>query len=112
MQFPSDENGDVLRSMFESGMDLTAAYDIDFEHIFPDLQSAERMCERTAPLGHHPELRELNEPDYTRQGFYYEVRVCVRIVPTHADITRLEQELGHLAESCGGQADGWGVLQD
>ena len=34
MDFPSDENGDVLRRMYESGMDLSMSYDIDFYHFF------------------------------------------------------------------------------
>ncbi len=34
----------------------------------------------------------------------------IRMTPTHAGVTRVERELAGLADSCGGCADGWGVL--
>ena len=103
-RFPDDVNGRVLAGMQASGTDMAAEYDIDFEHVFPDLQAAEAFGRMVA--GRRNELSEYDGA----AGYYWQVRVVVRMVPSHAGITRIERELGAAAASCGGQADGWGVL--
>jgi hypothetical protein len=104
--FPDDANGRVLAGMRASGADMTARYDIDFEHVFPDLHAAEAFERTVAGRG-----RRLERSEYTGAGgHFWQVRVVVRMVPTHAGVTRMEREFGAAAESCGGRADGWGVL--
>jgi hypothetical protein len=104
--YPDDANGRVLRGMAASGADMAAQYAIDFEHLFPDLRAAEAFERAAAAPGRRVERSEYDG----RGGYYWQVRVVVRMAPTHAGITRVERELGGLADSCGGCADGWGVL--
>lgn len=106
MEFPNDANGDVLRSIFESGMDLSVPHDIDFVHLFAQETKAVVMRDRVRQMGLQADV----EPNDTVGGF--DVRVVVRIVPTHANITRTELQLAAIATESGGQADGWGVLQE
>jgi hypothetical protein len=106
MEFPSDTNGDVLRRMFNSGMDLSLQFDIDFWHLFEAEDLATLMLDRVRAQGLIGEVSR-NE---VVGGF--DVRVIVRMVPTHEGITDIELELQAVAEECGGIADGWGVLQE
>ena len=87
--YPDDVNGRVLRGMATAGSNMEARYDIDFEHIFPDLGSCEEFARRIARLGQRVETAEYDG----RNGVYWEARVIVRMVPTHAEITRVEREL-------------------
>ena len=73
--------------------------------MFPSLRAAEEF-ERAAGGSYRAERHEFND----RGGYSWQVRVVVRMTPTYAGVTRLERELAALADSCGGRADGWGVL--
>ena len=44
MTFPDDDNGDVLRRMFEGGDSLKQARDIDFAHRFVHGRAAETFA--------------------------------------------------------------------
>jgi Regulator of ribonuclease activity B len=122
MSFPHDANGAVLQSMVDAGMDLTQEYEIEFCHIFPDEESALKMDQRMSEMNidcdlyNNAELMEDFEEDEfgevdesLAEGF--DVVCLVTMVPTHEEITRIEQELGEIARECGGEADGWGVMQ-
>jgi hypothetical protein len=103
--YPDDANGRCLRSMEASGADMSAQYEVDFEHVFPDRAAAERFARLTKKHG----KVELSEYDGD-SSFYWQVRVVVALIPTYADISRVEQELDAIAGSCNGRADGWGIL--
>jgi hypothetical protein len=85
---------------------MTVSYDIDFEHVFPDLRAAESFVRQATQKGRRIELSENDGAN----GYWWQVRVIVRMVPTHAGISGTEQELGALADATGGQPDGWGIL--
>jgi|GEM_PF-1698995 len=103
--FPDDENGAALSHMAEHGVDLSAAHELDFEHVFPDEPSARRFVKEARELVrdssvHGPEDAEDDE---------WEVQCRVRLVPTHEAIGELEAKLERVAEACGGYSDGWGL---
>lgn len=105
MKFPDDENGDVLRRMQEGGDDLSKPRMIDFCFAFP---------QRGQALGF---AALVDEREFEVCISYYEERemwqAIVRrmMIPTHAAITRLEQQMTKRAEQVGGEPDGWGCLQ-
>lgn len=105
-EFPGDANRRVLAGMRASGVDMAAWHGVDFEHVFPDLSAAETFARTAAGRGRRVEVLEYDGSG----GYYWQVRVTVRMVPTYAGVNRIERELAAAAESCGGQADGWGVL--
>jgi Regulator of ribonuclease activity B len=122
MKFPNDANGAVLQSMVDAGMDLTQEYEIEFCHLFPDEESALAMERRmqkmkiNCDLYNNAELMEDAEEDEfgeidesLAEGF--DVICLVNMVPTHAEVTQMEQKLGDIARECGGEPDGWGVMQ-
>jgi hypothetical protein len=100
---PDDENGQVLKRMLEDGDDLSRERGIEYYHVFADDDRARAFAEAAAAL---PDLA-VDPPQSDDEGVW---QVCVVrvMVPAHAAITALERELGELAESHGGFADGWG----
>jgi hypothetical protein len=122
MRFPNDANGAVLQSMVDAGMDLTQEHEIEFCHLFPDEDSALEMERRMSDMNidvdlyNNAELMEGAEADEFGEidesmGEGFDVICLVTMVPTHAEITRMELELGEIARECGGEPDGWGVMQ-
>ncbi len=110
-RFPSDENGQVLRHMATQGINLTLPRTIDFEHRFPDEASARQF--HAAAQGMVDEARLFPpDPEDEEGDAGWEVQCRQRMVPTHASITRVETRLGALAETFGGQSDGWGTLRN
>ena len=123
MPFPNDANGAVLQSMIDAGMDLTQEHEIEFCHLFPDEESAlameQRMSDMNIDVDIYNNAELLEEADDEDEfgdmddsiGEGFDVICLVTMVPTHEEITRLELELGDIARECGGEPDGWGVMQ-
>jgi hypothetical protein len=109
VQFPDDENGDVLRRMAASGFDFGRVHPVDFFAIFPARANAESVARQlieadrsagalaSVTTGAHPRGTEL--------------RVSRKMLISHAGITAYEQQLGETAVAQGGAVDGWGVEQ-
>lgn len=104
-QFPNDENGGVLRRMFDSGDDLSQPRFIDFCFLFPQRRQVLTFVERVDEW----DLELCISYDDDRK--MWEVIVKRYMVPTHEHITALELSLTHRAECAGGEADGWGCMQ-
>jgi regulator of RNase E activity RraB len=100
---PDDENGEVLKRMIEDGDDLTLERPVEFFHVFADEEQANAFA---SAAGEMP-LVAVEAPEVDEEDVW---QVCViRVMaPQHAAITKLESELGALAETCSGYADGWG----
>ena len=102
--FPDDENGDVLRCMYDDGDDMSQPRIIDFCFAFPERKQALAFAEI------------VDDRDVEVCISYYEERemwqaIAKRhMIPTHQDITALELSLAAHAQSVGGEADGWGCI--
>ena len=104
-QFPHDENGDVLRRMYEAGDDLTKPRMIEFCFAFPERREALAFAKII-------DDRELEVCiSYYKQREMWQAIVKRHMLPTHQDITTTESRLAAQAESVGGEADGWGCMQ-
>ena len=90
--------------MAAEGVDLLSPRVVDFEHCFPDEDSARRF--REAALS-QVTVAELIPPDED-YGSGWEVQCRQRMVPTHAAISETELRLAAIAERFGGHSDGWG----
>ena len=103
--FPNDENGRVLRQMYDGGDDLTKSRLVDFCFVFPDREQALAF------------IRDVDDKEvetclsWYRAKSSWQVIVKRRMVPNHTDITALEVNLTLKAKKVGGQADGWGCMQ-
>lgn len=113
---PDDENAEVLRQMIESGDDLSLPRDIDFYFLFSSFAQAEAFATEAAALddvevGLAAPAEDPETEDSETEDPEIEVRVVRHMVPTHAGITVFESELWVMAQSHGGEADGWGCEQ-
>lgn len=105
--FPNDSNGEVLRQMYEHGVDFSVPHVVEFALLFPDVESAGRCARAIDALNTFDTA--LHEND-TAGGF--DVIARRQLMLDHAYISRVEQKLESLASEFGGRLDGWGVLTD
>ena len=105
LDFPRDENGDVLRQMDEAGDDLSLPRSIDFVHLFAGKEAAQCFSGQAREAGYDVSLYEPHEA--SGEGASWAVICSWDMLPTHGEITRVEQELAELAKSFGGRGDGW-----
>jgi len=106
MQFPDDENGDVLRRMQSSGDDLTKSRDIDFTVVFPDESSARQFAAAFGSERYYVPVRHSE----CVADLPWDVEVRCDMVPDHAAIGAFEERLEALAAPLGGRNDGWGCF--
>lgn len=106
MHYPDDGNGDMLKAMAESGMDLAQDMALDFYLVFPDKDKAEQALSALTQSQAEGEV-ELNFNDLEQ----WELIVSLTMLPEHAAITAKEKELDKFAKKFGGHNDGWGVMQ-
>jgi hypothetical protein len=103
--FPADDNGDILRHMYEDGDDLSQPRMMDFHLAFPErrqaLAFAEVVDERDLEICiSYDEEREL-----------WQTIVHRDMLPTYRDITALETRLASQAESAGGELEAWRCIK-
>jgi hypothetical protein len=108
LDFPDDENGDALRRMAARGADLNSPRIIDFEHRFPDAESAQAFHTAVSDTVLEAVVH-VPDPDV---GSDWQVQCRARMIPTHPAITETELRLAALARKFGGFPDGWGSLSN
>lgn len=108
MVFPNDVNGDVLKRMYDSGMDLSMPYNIDFYHFFEKKRNAILMYSYIKKNSMNIQV-EISENE-GKQG--WDVCCTLKLLPTHQNITNTELFYDELAKKFNGYGDGWGVLQE
>jgi hypothetical protein len=106
--FPNDDNGDVLWHLRSKGDTLTAARELDFTVILPSEDAAIEFAVTCLRSGFKVELQESEE--HHEDGLNWNVIVYTHAVPTHSDITALEQALGRRAAALGGRTSGWSSI--
>lgn len=107
MQFPDDDNGQMLAAMAEAGIDLTQTLEVDFFLVFDDQRDAESAMEALTQTELQGEL-ELN---FDEESTKWEVIVCLQMVPEYTALVAKETELNSFAQEFDGISDGWGVMQ-
>ncbi|WP_430392179.1 ribonuclease E inhibitor RraB [Dyella sp. 20L07] len=104
MNFPDDENGQVLRQMAAQGDDLSVPREIDFSVIFPSEDAALKFAVVLLQNGQKVSFSEYEEHD----ELPWQVEAHPFMVPTHENISGYEGVLASEAAPFGGQNDGWG----
>ncbi len=103
--FPNDENGQVLRQMYDGGDDITRSRIVDFCFIFTDRERALAF------------VRDVDDQNvetclsWYRGKAMWQVVVKHDMIPEHAKITAMELALISKADKVGGKADGWGCMR-
>lgn len=102
----ADENAEVLKGIAARGTDLSVPRLVDFAHVFFSEAEALRFKDAAKKAGHQVSVEK------DASGDLWDVIASSKIVPSVERLTRIEEELDGLARSFGGQADGWGFLED
>ena len=109
--FPDDEDGAVLASLAEAGVDLSKPIEVEFVVDAPDEASAGRIADAVRGAGHDCQVEYDDGEDLEDdEGPAWVVYVGMDMVPEHARIVALQRMLTQLAEPHGGACDGWGAL--
>jgi hypothetical protein len=111
MQFPDDDNGDVLRRMAASGFDFGRVRDVDFFAVFRVGEDATLVAKQLVEADRSENCLASVSTD-THESGETELKVVRKMLVTHDNITKFELLLGELCAKHGGAMDGWGVLQD
>ncbi|AOA57519.1 ribonuclease E inhibitor RraB [Acinetobacter larvae] len=105
LQFPADENGELLWQMYLDGNDLSEVHQIEFSLLFTDQKKLEQCA---LFLLHEEQKLAFFEDDV--QPELWVLTVFVDMVPDHEDITALEQWFIGIAAQHGAEYDGWGCV--
>jgi regulator of RNase E activity RraB len=83
---------------------MNAPMIIEFPVVFAAKAQAEKFAPLAASRGFRVQLWE-HEDDSD-----WDVICAIEIVPTHADVVRIQRELSEWAEPFDGNCEGWGTL--
>ncbi|MCG7564006.1 MULTISPECIES: ribonuclease E inhibitor RraB [Pseudoalteromonas] len=108
MQFPDDDNGQLLSEIAAAGVDLTQMHSIDFFILFEQKADAERFMSAISA----DELAPKTKLDTCPDTGVWEVVTSVTMVPDHQLLNQTEQYLESIANSHEGYGDGWGILAE
>ena len=115
--FPDDEDGAVLASLAEAGVDLSKPMEVEFVVDAPDEQAAAAVAAAVRDAGYdcqveYDEGEEDGEEGGGDEDFgpSWAVYVTMEMVADHARIVALQRTFTQLAEPHGGACDGWGAL--
>lgn len=102
MSWPIDADGDVFRSLQESGFDFSTVALIDFN---VDVPNADAMADAMdAAVDAYPDAAMREEDTY------FVVQLEARL--TYELVIETQKKLTALAAPFGGKCDSWGVLSD
>lgn len=102
-----EENAEILRKIAAGGTDLGVPRSVDFAHVFPDQASADSFARAAKQEGFATRVYAPEEADES-----WDVIAAVEIVPSCETVTGTEAHLHALAQERGGEADGWGFMED
>jgi hypothetical protein len=102
--FPEDENGDILFGIWKEGGDLSTPRPVDFSLIFLQKQQAEAFAQLLASR------KGKIEVSYFEEKRCWDLRFSPIMVPSWANITKMERWLGETVQEYEGENDGWGFL--
>ncbi|MFK7742757.1 MAG: ribonuclease E inhibitor RraB [Planctomycetota bacterium] len=117
--FPDDEDGAVLASLAESGIDLNRPLEVEFVIDAPSEEAAGKIAEAVRAQGHEcnvdydegePDEDGKTDPDDEEFGPSWAIYVAIEMVPEHQRIVDLQRTFTELAQAHGGECDGWGVM--
>jgi hypothetical protein len=99
--YPDDADGDALRSVAESGADMSRPMKIEFTISAPSHETAVAIAEMVSVHGYVPEIY-VDEQDY-RVSLY-----CARVMmATYSGVVDAQAQLNRLCRPYAAECDGW-----
>jgi len=107
-KFPSDADGDVLQAMYDRGVDLSIARDIEFYCYAENFQIAQNIVEKVRLDGFKNEI--FQNMDEKQVDKIFSVYFICHMVPDHTKIINIQNTLNRLLKEFKTSCDGWGTL--
>ena len=102
-----DENASVLKQLAENGADLSRPRSVNFEHNFRNEASAQTFADTATLAGFSVQVRAVERLEWP-----WDVTASKQLDLTCENISAVELQLKAMAETYGGNSDGWGFLED
>ena len=109
MNFPDDDNGDVLRRMQEHGFDFSKEHVVDFHAVLATEEAADKIA-RMYVEDHKAGNRLENIETKPHEVGGMRLDLAKRMIVTHESVTEFESLLESRVSQFEGYLDGWGVL--
>jgi hypothetical protein len=128
--FPDDDDGAVLESLHEAGVDLSKPLEIDFQLAVLDEASGQKIADAIRAAGYPADLvyddggvedgvadvgdqahedEDQDEDDGCDEPSWT-IYVIMEIVPDYQRVVDIQAKLDELAKPFGGEVDGWGAM--
>ncbi|MFJ6207375.1 ribonuclease E inhibitor RraB [Lysinibacillus sp. NPDC092081] len=104
--FPSDEDGQILKMLYDEGIDFNLEHNIDFFIACPSEKDAINI------------INDLSKKEFSCEAFYDEESqewssiVYISAKLQYNTIVEIQSILNKIALPHGGYSDGWGVMVD
>lgn len=108
MDFPTDDNGQILAEMHQEGVDLSKIHTLDFFILFETQGDADKF----AKVISEDDLAPATKQQKCADTGVFEVLVSIEMVPDHQLIIDMENYLEAVANPLNGYGDGWGILAE
>jgi hypothetical protein len=108
MQFPDDENGQLLAEIAAAGVDLSKMQQIDFFILFEQQTDADKFAKDIVSDA----LVQTADVEKCKDTGVWEVITHVQMVPEHTLLGQAEQYLESIANGYNGYGDGWGLMDE
>lgn len=106
MQFPDDDNGQLLAEIAAAGIDLNKMHQVDFFILFEQEADAEKFAKEIVSDA----LVQKAELEKCKDTGVWEVITQAQMVPEHTLLGQAEQYIESIANSFNGYGDGWGLM--
>ncbi|WP_199608877.1 ribonuclease E inhibitor RraB [Flocculibacter collagenilyticus] len=116
MNFPQDQNGEVLQEMADSNFNFDDDHLVDFFSVFHNEKDADKVAQiflKRLEAGEpylKIETRPYTQGEEKSEGIELQISKVMRV--SYESIVEFEKEYRKLVEANRGYLDGWGVLQD
>ncbi len=108
--FPLDDDGMVLKSMMDRGVDLSQPRNLEFYCYAPNRLVAVDIADKVCPEGFKTEIFEdLEEESENKRVSVYFLH---RMVPDYHEIVRIQNDLTKKLAKFDTYCDGWGTLSE
>ena|SRR5260370_13467950 len=101
--YPNDADGDALRRVASTGIDMSCPMDIDFFVTVPDREAGDAVAELATRTGYHTKLVHDEEDDA------WDCYCTKTMLATYDCVVDAQLELDELSRPFGGHSDGWGT---
>ncbi|WP_144560243.1 ribonuclease E inhibitor RraB [Shouchella miscanthi] len=106
VDFPNDDDGAVLQSLKDSGVDMSKPREVEFILLCPNRRIARKVAKLVELEGYVVDVDE----DEGHEEF---VLVCKKVISlTHAEIVKQQHDLEEITAKYEVKIDGWGAMVD